>query len=92
MFQQHQQVTEQFTRDLIAEDLLVANSTTLTLANGRNIELAGFQMIDEEKFLKLPDEKHLEFKKKGWLPYIYFTLMSTSNWKQLGDIASIREG
>lgn len=90
-FHQHQAMTRNFIDALADNDLLMVNTSTVTLAGGRQVSLNGFQMIDEQKFMQLPDKKILEFRKKGWLPFIYFALMSASNWQRLGDMASQRE-
>lgn len=90
-YQQHFVATKQFAEGLQAEGLLVPNTTQLTLFSGRKINLGGFLMIDEKKFNSLPDEKIMEFRKKGWLPLIYFALMSVTNWKRIGDMAAQNE-
>lgn len=91
-FQHHYQLTRAFCEALQAADLLTSTRSDATLFNGREILLAGFQVIDEEKFNALPEKRFLEFRAKGWLPLIYFTLMSASNWQRLTQMAGEREG
>lgn len=86
-FHNHHQATRQFCKALKEAGLLVPNTSNATLYNGRNIRLGGFQVIDEKKFNELPDSTILEFRKKGILPYIYFSLMSANNWKRIVDMA-----
>lgn len=90
-YQQHYAMTEAFTRAIKEADLLVSNTSTVTLANDRVIRLGGFQMIDEARFNALSDATILEFHKKGWLPLIHFALLSASNWKRIADLASLNE-
>ena len=87
-FQNHHKASLQFSKGLQNADLLVPNASKATLFNGREIQLGGFQIIDEKKFNELPDESILAFKQKGWLPFIYFALLSTSNWKRIVDLAA----
>lgn len=60
----------------------------VTLTGGREIHMAGFQAISEKKLQALPDATILEFFKRGWLPLIYASLMSVSNWKSLAELAA----
>ncbi len=91
LYHQHHLATVEFCNALQAENLLVPNTTTLTLLEGqRQISLGGFLMIDEKKFAELPDEKILEFHKKGWLALIHFVLMSVSNWRSLANLATAK--
>lgn len=87
-FQNHYQITRNFCEDLQAADLLTPTRSDAKLFNGREIQLSGFQVIDEKKLTSLPDEKVVEFHKKGWLPLIYFAMMSASNWKRLTQMAA----
>lgn len=87
-FHNHYLITRNFCKDLKEADLLTPNQSDAKLFNGRQIRLGGFQLIDEAKFNALPDDKILEFRKKGWLPFIYFALMSASNWKKVVDMAA----
>jgi hypothetical protein len=90
-FQNHYQVTQAFCQALKEADLLTPTRSDAKLFNGREIQLAGFQVIDEKKFGALPDDKLLDLHKKGWLPLIYFALMSASNWRNLSNMAGARE-
>ena len=90
-YHNHHVITRGFSEDLRDADLLVPSQSNAKLANGRTIDLGNFQVIDEQKLNSLPDEKILEFHKKGWLPLIYFSLMSGSHWKKLADMAGERE-
>lgn len=90
-FQQQYDITREFCTALKEADLLSPTRSDATLPNGREIHLAGFQIIDEGKLGKLSDAQILEFHKKGWLPLIYFVLMSASNWRSLISMATEAE-
>lgn len=85
------QNTKNFCLALKQEELLVPMRTDSKLQSGREIHLAGFQIVDEKKLASLPDAKILELYKKGWLPLLYASIMSNSNWKNLLEMASSLE-
>jgi len=86
-FYNHYVITRNFCKDLKDNNLLSPYQSEIKLMSGRKINLAGFQMIDEKAVNNLSDEVFLEFRRKGWLPFIYFMLASTANWKRLTDLA-----
>lgn len=87
-FYQHHAITEHMSADLVKHKLLTPFQSEAKLANGTTLKLSGFQMIDEAAFNALSDEVFLEFRKKGWLAFIYFALASSANWKRLIDLAN----
>ncbi len=87
-FYQHYAIARHFCDDLKKRDLLMPYHSEARLASGRKLGLSGFQMIDEKALSRLSDKDFLEFRKKGWLPFIYFALASASNWKRLADLAN----
>jgi len=88
MFQNHHQLTRQFCEAAKKADLFAGTQSDAKLFNGREIHLGGFQVIDEAKLNNLSDENLLEFRKAGFLPFLYFALMSGSNWTKLVDLAA----
>lgn len=90
-FQQQFEVTREFCVALKDAGLLTPTRSDAKLQNGREIQLSGFNIIDEAKFNALTDEQVLDFHKKGYLPLIYFVLMSASNWRQLIELAADSE-
>lgn len=82
------EITRNFAADLKKHDLLVSNQSDITLNDGRKMRLGGFLLIDETKFNQLSDEAFMEFRKKGWLPFVYFALASLSNWRHLANLAA----
>lgn len=87
----HYAITRNFCEDLVKHQLLEPNTSEITLNTGRKMHLGGFQTISEAKVNALSDEVFLEFRKKGWLPFITLALASTSNWRNLVDLAAARE-
>lgn len=90
-FHKQYEITRALCEDLKKHDLFTMNQSDIQLVNGRKIRLGGFQLIDEAKLNALPDEVFLDFRKKGWLPFIYFSLASLTQWKRLADIAASLE-
>jgi len=90
-FQEEYTITRRFCDELKALDLLMPGRSDAQLVSGRTIRLSGFQLIDQKKFAQLPDNTILRLHKEGFLPLIYYALMSNSNWKSLVDKAALRE-
>jgi SapC protein len=86
-FYNHYTITKNFCADLKTHNLLMPYQSETKLASGRQINLAGFFMIDEKALNALPEKTFLEFRGKGWLPFIYLALASASNWKRLANLA-----
>lgn len=82
-FYQHHLATRELCNALEEHKLLQPYSSEIKLASGKKTTLSGFQMIDEKALNKLPDKVYLSFRHKGYLPFIYFALASTSNWNRL---------
>lgn len=84
-YQSHYKATAEFAQALAAADLLVENRADITLRDGQKLSLSGFKVIDEARFNKLPDETFLEWRAKGWLPFVYCHFLSTGTWTNLID-------
>ena len=85
-YYQHHAITLQFTADLVKHKLLQPYQSQATLPSGRKVSLSGFSMIDEKAVNALSDEIFKEFRTKGWLPFIYLALASSSNWARLANL------
>lgn len=77
------QQTLAFGKDLHEAGLLVERSAEIVVPGGQKINFSGFRIIDEEKLAKLDEKTFLEFRKKGWLPFIYAHLFSGAQWPRL---------
>jgi len=82
-FYQHHLISRNFCADLKEHKLLQPYQSQITLASGRKAQISGFQMIDEKALNALPNKTYLLFREKGWIPFIYLALASTSNWRNL---------
>lgn len=89
-YYRHHAITRNFARDLKKHNLLTPYQSQIKLQTGRTVTLSGFMMIDENAFNALPDDVFLDFRAKGWLPFIYLALTSASNWKRLGNLAELQ--
>ncbi len=90
-FHGHHQLSTRFCEALRKANLLMPMQSNVKLYNGREIQLGGFQLIDENKWNELPQEQFLEFRKEGWLPFVYFALLSATNWSRMVDLAADTE-
>lgn len=90
-FYQQLAITRNFCADLAKHNLLVPYHSQVTTQDGRTMSLSGFTMIDEKAFNALPDEVILEFRRKGWLAFIYLALASATNWKRVLELANKSE-
>ena len=82
-FGQQAVVTNAFIDEVKARDLLGAKEVRLELPAGGSQLLTGLRVIEEEKFNALPDEVILEWRRKGWLPLVYWHWASMDNFFRL---------
>ncbi|MCB1551810.1 MAG: SapC family protein [Alphaproteobacteria bacterium] len=75
--------TTAFGQALDKAGLLVERSAEIMAPNGKKINFSGFRIIDETKLMELDDATFMEFRKNGWLPFIYAHLFSGSQWQKL---------
>lgn len=84
-YYQHRNVTKQFMADLLAHNLLTPYQSEYKKNDGSSLQLTGFQIINEAAFNALSETDFNVLRSKGWLPFIYLSLASFSNWKTLAD-------
>ncbi len=84
------QQTVDFGKALMAHDLLVEREAQINVAGDQRINFSGFKIIDEEKLGKLDGKVFLEFREKGWLPFVYAHLFSGAQWQRLSHLLSGR--
>ena len=77
------QQTMEFSKALGASGLLVERQAEISVGEGKKINFSGFRIIDEQKFAELDDADFLEWRRKGWLPFLYAHLFSGAQWQRL---------
>lgn len=84
------QQTMDFARALADSGILVDRQAEVNMPDGRKISFSGFRIIDEEKFRDMDDAAFLEWRKKGWLPFLYAHLFSGAQWQRLTRLLDAR--
>lgn len=85
--QQMDQLTHEFTRFLVQNNLLTPLNMRVNTANqARNI--TGCYVINEERLNNFSDQKFLEVRQKGYLPAIYAHLISLAQIERLAGLKS----
>ena len=82
--------TIEFGRALHEKNLLVTRQAEIQIPNGRKINFSGFRIIDEKALAELDDKTFLEWRQKGWLPFIYAHLFSGLQWQTLTRLLNER--
>ncbi len=77
------QATLAFSQALSSSGLLVERAAEINVPGGQKISFSGFRIIDEKKLSELDDATFLDWRKKGWLPFIYAHLFSAAQWQRL---------
>jgi hypothetical protein len=79
--------THEFVEQLSERGLLVPNQAEITLNSGEKLAVTGFHIIDRDRFSGLPDSAFLEWRRKGWLPWVFAHFISHGTWSALVDLA-----
>lgn len=77
------QQTLQFSKELADSGLLIDRSAEINVGGGKRINFSGFRIIDEQKLAAMSDKDFMEWRKKGWLPFLYAHLFSGAQWQRL---------
>jgi hypothetical protein len=80
------QRTLEFSRELVAKDLLIERQAQIQVGDDVRINFSGFKIVDEKKLAELDDATFLEWRKKGWLPFLYAHLFSGVQWQHLSAL------
>ncbi|MGH1403733.1 MAG: SapC family protein [Alphaproteobacteria bacterium] len=80
------QQTLEFSRALSDSGLLIEREAQINVVGNRRINFSGFRIIDEKKLAELDDSAFLEWRQKGWLPFLYAHLFSGGQWQRLSAI------
>jgi len=80
------QQTVEFSKTLAESGLLIEREAQINVAGNKRINFSGFKIIDEKKFAELDDKIFLEWRAKGWLPFIYAHLFSGAQWQRLSAL------
>lgn len=77
------QQTVEFSKTLAKSGLLVDRQAEINIGDGKKINFSGFRIVDEQKLAQMADADFLEWRKKGWLPFLYAHLFSGAQWQRL---------
>jgi len=62
----------------------------INVVGNRRISFSGFKIIDEQKLSQLDDKAFLEWRKRGYLPFLYAHLFSGAQWQRLTRLLNER--
>jgi len=84
------QHTMAFAKALSESGLLVERQAEIHVAGGKKISFSGFRIIDEQKLAAMDDKTFLDWRKKGWIPFLYAHLFSGAQWQRLTRLLNKR--
>lgn len=84
------QQTVAFGQAIEKSGILVERQAEINVADGQKINFAGFRIIDEKKLSELDDKTFLDWRKKGYLPFLYAHLFSGAQWQRLTQLLNKR--
>ena len=84
------QQTLEFSKALAESGLLVDREAQINVAGNKRINFSGFKIIDEQKLAAMDDKVFLDWRQKGWLPFVYAHLFSGAQWQRLTYLLNTR--
>ncbi len=84
------QQTLEFSKAIADNGLLIEREAQINIAGNKRINFSGFKIIDEKKLSEVNDKLFLEWRAKGWLPFLYAHLFSGSQWQRLTRLINER--
>jgi len=84
------QQTIEFSKALANADILIQREAQINIGDNKRINFSGFRIIDEQKFAELDDDTFLDWRDKGWLPFVYAHLFSGTQWTKLSRLLNER--
>lgn len=75
--------TLEFSKAIEQQGLLIEREAQINISGNRRINFSGFRIIDEKKLSELDDKVFIEWRSKGWLPFLYAHLFSGAQWQRL---------
>ncbi|MGH1378005.1 MAG: SapC family protein [Alphaproteobacteria bacterium] len=82
--------TLEFSKSIAEQGLLIEREAQINIAGNRRINFSGFRIIDEKKLSELDDKVFIEWRAKGWLPFLYAHLFSGAQWQRLTRLLNQR--
>lgn len=77
------QQTVEFSRMLADSNMLVERRAEVNVLGNRRISFSGFKIVDEQKLAQMDDKTFLDWRQKGYLPFLYAHLFSGAQWQRL---------
>ncbi|MFA5593415.1 MAG: SapC family protein [Micavibrio sp.] len=84
------QQTIAFGKAMAEAGILSDRQAEIAIGGGKKINFSGFRIIDEAKLAEVDDKTFAEWRKKGWLPFIYAHLFSGAQWQRLTRLLNKR--
>ena len=84
------QQTVAFGQEIAKSGILVERQAEINIGEGKRINFAGFRIIDEKKLAELDEKIFLDWRKKGYLPFLYAHLFSGAQWQKLTRLLNKR--
>ncbi len=84
------QHTIEFGKAMASAGILVDRQAEIAVGAGKKINFSGFRIIDEAKLADIDDKTFLDWRKKGYLPFIYAHLFSGAQWQRLTRLLNKR--